>query len=64
MKRLDQPTTLAEFGINREDLVQDMKPLIEKANMSACTFVAPRIPLSEEMEKLYLCAFDGSKVDF
>lgn len=64
MRRLDQPTTLAEFGINREDLVRDMKPLIEKANMSACTFVAPRIPSSEEMEKLYLCAFDGSKVDF
>jgi alcohol dehydrogenase class IV len=64
MKRLDQPTTLAEFGIKREDLLRDMKPLIEKTNMSACTFVAPRIPSSEEMEKLYLCAFEGSKVDF
>jgi alcohol dehydrogenase class IV len=64
MKRLDQPTTLAEFGIKREDLLRDMKPLIEKTNMSACTFVAPRIPSSEEMEKLYLCAFDGSQVDF
>lgn len=64
MKRLDQPTTLAEFGIKREDLLRDMKPLIEKTNMSACTFVAPRIPSSAEMEKLYLCAFEGSKVDF
>jgi alcohol dehydrogenase class IV len=64
MKRLDQPTTLAEFGIKREDLLRDMKSLIEKTNMSACTFVAPRIPSSEEMEKLYLCAFEGSKVDF
>jgi len=26
--------------------------------------VAPRIASSEEMEKLYLCAFEGSKVDF
>ena len=64
MKRLDQPTTLAEFGIKREDLMRDMKHLIEKTNMSACTFVAPRVPSSEEMEKLYLCAFEGSKVDF
>jgi alcohol dehydrogenase class IV len=64
MRRLDQPTTLAEFGITREDLARDMKPLIEKANMSACTFVAPRIPSSEQMEKLYFCAFEGSKVDF
>ncbi len=64
MKRLDQPTTLTEFGINRETLDRDMKPLIEKTNMSACTFVAPRIPSSEEMEKLYLCALEGSKVDF
>jgi len=64
MKRLDQPTTLAEFGIKREDLLRNMKSLVEKTNMSACTFVAPRVPSSEEMEKLYMCAFEGSKVDF
>jgi alcohol dehydrogenase class IV len=64
MKRLDQPTTLLDFGIKREELARDMKPLIDKANMSAATFVAPRIPSSEEMEKLYFCAFEGSKVDF
>jgi len=64
MKRLNQPTTLGDFGIKREELARDMKPLIEKTNMSACTFVAPRIPSSEQMERLYSCAFDGSKVDF
>jgi alcohol dehydrogenase class IV len=64
MKRLDQPTTLADFGIKREDLTRDMKSLVEKTNLSAALFVAPRIPSSEQLEKLYLCAFDGSKVDF
>jgi alcohol dehydrogenase class IV len=64
MKRLDQPTTLADFGIKREDLVRDMKSLIDKTNMSACTFVAPRIPSGEELEKLYLCAFEGREADF
>lgn len=64
MRRLDQPTTLAEIGIDRADLVRDMVPLIEKTNMSACTFVAPRIPSREELEKLYLCAFEGSNVRF
>jgi len=64
MKRLHQPTTLAEFGIKREELEREIKLLMEKTNMSACTFVAPRIPSSEELEKLYFCAFDGSKVDF
>jgi alcohol dehydrogenase class IV len=64
MKRLDQPTTLADFGIKREDLLRDMKSLIDKTNMSACTFVAPRIPSGEEMEKLYLCAFEGREADF
>jgi alcohol dehydrogenase class IV len=64
MKRLGQPTTLAEFGINRETLHRDMKSLIEKTNMSTCTFVAPRIPSSEELEKLYLCALEGRTVDF
>jgi alcohol dehydrogenase class IV len=64
MKRLDQPTTLADFGIKREELMRDMKPLIDKTNLSAATFVAPRIPSNEQLEKLYLCAFDGSRVDF
>jgi hypothetical protein len=32
--------------------------------MSGATFVAPRIPSSEQLEKLYLCALDGSRVDF
>jgi alcohol dehydrogenase class IV len=64
MKRLDQPTTLVDFGIKREELARDMKPLIDKTNLSAALFVAPRIPLSEELEKLYFCAFEGSKVDF
>jgi alcohol dehydrogenase class IV len=64
MKRLDQPTTLADFGIKREELARDMKSLIDKTNLSAALFVAPRVPLSEELEKLYFCAFEGSKVDF
>jgi alcohol dehydrogenase class IV len=64
MKRLDQPTTLVDFGIKREELARDMKRLIDKTNLSAALFVAPRIPLSEELEKLYFCAFEGSKVDF
>jgi alcohol dehydrogenase class IV len=64
MRRLDQPTTLAEFGIDRADLVRDMASLIEKANMSACTFVAPRIPSRQELERLYLCALEGSSVRF
>jgi alcohol dehydrogenase class IV len=55
---------LAEFGIDRADLVRDMAPLIEKANMSACTFVAPRIPSRQELEKIYLCALEGSSVRF
>jgi alcohol dehydrogenase class IV len=64
MERLDQPTTFADFGIKREELTRDMKALIDKTNMSGATFVAPRIPSSEQLEKLYLCAFDGSRVDF
>jgi alcohol dehydrogenase class IV len=64
MKRLDQPTALVDFGIKREELARDMKPLIDKTNLSAALFVAPRVPLSEELEKLYFCAFEGSKVDF
>jgi alcohol dehydrogenase class IV len=64
MIRIDQPVTLGQWGIKRDDLMRDMKALIEKTNMSACTFVAPRVPSSKEMENLYLCALEGKAVDF
>jgi alcohol dehydrogenase class IV len=64
MGRLGQPVTLTQWGIKRESLVQDMNTLIERTNMSACTFVAPRVPTGKEIENLYLCALDGSRVQF
>ena len=64
MNRLQQPVTLSQLGIKRDNVVHDMKTLIERTNMSACTFVAPRVPSSKEMENLYLCALEGREVDF
>jgi alcohol dehydrogenase class IV len=64
MTRLNQPVTLTQVGIKRDNMIHDMKTLIERTNMSACTFVAPRVPSSKEIENLYLCALEGRKVDF
>lgn len=64
MTRLNQPVTLNQLGIKRDRMMEDMKTLIERTNMSACTFVAPRVPSSKEMENLYLCALEGREVDF
>jgi len=64
MTRLNQPVTLTQSGIKRDSMVRDMSTLIERTNMSACTFVAPRVPTSKEIENLYLCALEGNEVDF
>jgi len=64
MTRLNQPVTLTQSGIKRDSMVRDMNTLIERTNMSACTFVAPRVPTSKEIENLYLCALEGNEVDF
>ena len=64
MNRLHQPVTLSQLGIKRDTMMHDMNTLIERTNMSACTFVAPRVPSSKELENLYLCALEGREVDF
>ncbi|HXX72176.1 MAG TPA: iron-containing alcohol dehydrogenase [Candidatus Acidoferrales bacterium] len=64
MNQLHQPVTLTQSGIDRNRMMLDMKTLIERTNMSACTFVAPRVPSSKELENLYLCALEGREVDF
>ena len=62
--RLEQPLTLAEVGIDRESLVERMDKLLGNAANEATTVVHPRIASMDELERLFLCAWDGREVDF
>jgi len=64
LERLEQPMSLREAEIEREALQERMDKLIENAENEATTVVHPRIPTTEEMERLFLYAYEGKEIDF
>lgn len=64
LERLEQPMSLREVGIERELLQERMDKLIENAENEATTVVHPRIPTTEELERLFLYTYEGKEIDF
>jgi len=64
MKKIGEPLTVKEMGINWEDYQERLDELVAKAEMSACNFVNPRVASSEELRKLFTYAFEGRTIDF
>ncbi len=63
-RRLDQPLTVAEMGIGREDYEARLDDLVEFAEGDGTFISAVRIPEREDLENLFRYAYDGRKVDF
>ena len=61
---IGQPDTIANLGIEAEALEEALPTLIEHAEMDNALFASPRIPDSDELIKLFRCAFEGKPVDF
>lgn len=61
---LEQPQTIAELGIEKDQLEEAMIRLVDNANADALILTSPRQPDDEEIEKLFLYAFDGQDIDF
>ena len=64
MKKIDEPLSVKEMGISWKDYRAKLEELVQKANQSACTFVNPRVPTTEEFQKLFTYAFEGREIDF
>ena len=64
MKELEEPLSIKEMGIPREEFEAKLDELIEKANESTGTIVNPRVPTEEDYRKLFLYAYEGKSVDF
>jgi alcohol dehydrogenase class IV len=63
-KRLGQPLTIEELGISQEEFEAELNKLIENAEADTQTLTSPRIPSTEEFEKLFRYAYEGRRVDF
>jgi alcohol dehydrogenase class IV len=62
--RVGQPTSLKETGIERDAISERMEKLVDNAANEATTVVHPRIASMEELERLFLYAWEGRRVDF
>jgi alcohol dehydrogenase class IV len=61
-RRINQPTSVEEVGISREDFQAALQKMIEDGENDTVTSV--RIPDREELARLFRCAYEGKNVDF
>jgi len=61
---INQPLTIKDLGISRDSFENSLSKLVSNADMDTPTVTSPRIPTTEEFEKLFCYAYDGQTVDF
>ncbi len=63
-KSVGQPLAVKDTNIKREDYMKAMPGLIDRAVNEAMTIAVTRIPEAADMEKMFVCAYDGKSCDF
>jgi alcohol dehydrogenase class IV len=63
-RSVGQPLSLREAGIEPGLYEESLPELVERAENEVTTVTVSRIPDSEELGKLYRCAYTGETVDF
>jgi alcohol dehydrogenase class IV len=63
-RQIGQPLTLAECGITRQQLEAEMDTLAWNALGDSQTVMSTRIPGEEDIRRLFLAAWEGTKIDF
>ena len=61
---IDSPTSVAELGVERAAYEAKLEKMVEDAFNDTQMVTAPRCPTYEELERLFLYAFDGLEVYF
>ncbi len=64
MRQVEQPLTLQELGVGREELEANMETLATNAELDVYTITSLRVPTHGEITRLYHCAYEGQSVDF
>lgn len=63
-KSVGQPPAVKDTSIKREDYMKAMPGLVDRAVNEAMTIAVTRVPESAELEKMFICAYDGKPCDF
>ncbi|QAA31152.1 iron-containing alcohol dehydrogenase [Clostridium manihotivorum] len=61
-EKLGIPNTLKEYGVKEDFFNEKLKEISANAIEDACTLSNPRKITKEEMEKLFICSYHGTKV--
>ena len=64
MRQVEQPLTLQELGVGREELEANMETLATNAELDVYTITSLRVPTHDEIIRLYRCAYEGGSMDF
>ena len=64
LRTIDQPTSVRQLGIALDSYNEAMPHLIANAETDTQLVMCPRIPDSEEMERLFQYAYEGKSIDF
>jgi alcohol dehydrogenase class IV len=64
MMQIGQPQSLAAAGIDRDEFDAALPMMCEHVEMDVNTLMSRRVPETDEVERLFWCAFDGVAVDF
>lgn len=63
-KEMNIPATLKEYGISESDFNAHVDKISANAVLDACTGSNPRPITAEQMKELFICTFNGDKVNF
>jgi alcohol dehydrogenase class IV len=63
-REVGNPTCISEMGITREAYEARLEKLVDDAFNDTQVVAAARMPSFEEMERLFVCAYDGDPADF
>jgi alcohol dehydrogenase class IV len=64
MRSVDLPVSLKEAGIVRTEFEAHLEELCDRVEMDSALATCTRFPYRQEIRRLLICAFDGSRVDF
>jgi len=63
-KSVGQPLSVKETNIKRDDYMKALPGLVDRAVNEAMTIAITRIPESADLEKMFVCAYDGAPCNF
>ncbi len=63
-RKIGNPTSVSEAGIDRQAYEEQLDKLVDDALNDTQMVTAVRAPSLEEIRRLFLCAYDGRIVDF